>query len=308
MRAIVLQDFSTPPRVTDLATPKPGPGEVLVRVKASSINGFDAAVVAGWLEGMLEHRFPIVMGKDFAGTVEATGDGAARFAAGDAVFGVVMKPYVGDGGLSEYVTVNEQYGIAGVPEGLDLHAAGALGLAGTAALDMIEAIAPAADKYVLISGATGGVGAIALQYAASAGARVIGTARPGEATEFVQELGAEHVVDYTTDLDALDAQVRALAPDGVHAIVHLAGDARHLASLLAPGGRVFSALAFGADQHPAVTAVNANPTPDTLARLATDAATGRLRVPITRTYTLDQAPQALSDFTNGKLGKLSVTI
>jgi hypothetical protein len=58
-----LQDFSTPPRVTDLATPKPGPGEVLVRVKASSINGFDAAVVAGWLEGMLEHRFPIVMAR-----------------------------------------------------------------------------------------------------------------------------------------------------------------------------------------------------------------------------------------------------
>jgi NADPH:quinone reductase-like Zn-dependent oxidoreductase len=308
MRAIVLQDLSTPPRLTDVATPTPGPGEVLVRVKASSINGFDAAVAAGWLESIIEHRFPVVMGKDFAGTVEETGEAATRFAVGDAVFGVVMKPYVGDGGLGEYVAVSEQYGIAGVPEGLDLHAAGALGLAGTTALDMLEAIAPAAGKYVFISGATGGVGAIALQYAASAGARVIATTRPGEATEFVEELGAEDVVDYTTDLDALDAQVRALAQDGVHAIVHLAGDARHLASLLATGGRVFSALAFGSDQHPAVTAVNANPTPDTLARVATDAATGRIRVPITRTYTLDQAPQALSDFTNGKLGKLSVTI
>jgi NADPH:quinone reductase-like Zn-dependent oxidoreductase len=304
MRAIVLEDFSAPPRVTDLETPTPGPGEVLVRVKASSINGFDAAVVAGWLKGMLEHRFPIVMGKDLAGTVEATGEAVTRFAVGDAVFGVVMKPYVGDGGLGEYVAVSEEYGIAGVPEGLDLHAAGALGLAGTAALDTVEAIAPASGQDVLIVGATGGVGAIALQYAVSTGARVIVTARPGTATDFVRELGAVHVVDYTSDLDA---QVRALAPDGVDAIVHLAGDAGQLSELLAAGGRISSTLGFAID-HPAVTAVNADPTPDTLARLATDVATGRIRVPITRTYTLDEAPEALSDFTNGKVGKLAITI
>jgi NADPH:quinone reductase-like Zn-dependent oxidoreductase len=305
MDAIVLQEFSAPLRLTDLPAPTPGPGEVLVRVKASSINGFDAAVAAGWLESMLEHRFPVVMGKDFAGTVEVTGEGATRFAVGDAVFGVVMKPYVGDGGLSEYVTVSERYGIARVPEGLDLRVAGALGLAGTTAHDMVEAGAPAAGEYVFISGATGGVGAIALQYAARAGARVIATARLGAATDFVRELGAAHVVDYTSDLDA---QVRAFASDGVPTIIHLAGDARQLAGLLTAGGRIFSALGFGPDQHPAVTAVNADPTPDTLARIAGDAAAGRIRVPITRTFTLDQAPRALTAFNNGKLGKLAIAI
>ncbi|HSJ46183.1 MAG TPA: NADP-dependent oxidoreductase [Euzebyales bacterium] len=305
MRAIVLDDFSSPPRLRDLPTPTPGPDEVLVRVQASSINGFDAAVAAGWLQGIVEHRFPVVMGKDFAGTVEATGDAVTRFAVGDTVFGVVMKPYVGDGGLGEYVTVGEQYGIARAPHGLDLNIAGALGLAGTAARDTWEAVAPAADAQVLISGATGGVGAIAVQYAASAGARVIATARPGAATDFVRELGADHVVDYTADLDT---QVRAIAPEGVPAIIHLAGDLAHLAGLLAARGRMSTTLGFATDQlSDGVMAVNADPSTETLTRLAADAARG-LRVPITRSYALADAPQALTDFTTGKLGKLAVTI
>ena len=105
MRAIAVNDYGAPPVLTDVTQPAPGPGEVLVRVRASSINGFDAAVAAGMLKGMMEHRFPVVLGKDFAGTVEALGEGASRFAVGDEVFGVVMKPYLGDGGLGEYLAV-----------------------------------------------------------------------------------------------------------------------------------------------------------------------------------------------------------
>ena len=155
MRAIAVNDYGTPPVLTDLPKPEPGPGEILVRVHASSINGFDGSVAAGMLKGMMEHRFPVVLGKDFAGVVEALGEGASRFAVGDAVFGVVMKPYLGDGGLGEYLAVGEQHGIARVPKGLDMQAAGALGLAGTAAFDSVNAIAPAARELVLISGATG---------------------------------------------------------------------------------------------------------------------------------------------------------
>ena len=69
MRAIAINDYGTPATLTELPKPEPGPGEVLVRVRASSINGFDAAVAAGMLKGMMEHRFPVVLGKDFAGTV-----------------------------------------------------------------------------------------------------------------------------------------------------------------------------------------------------------------------------------------------
>ena len=305
MRAIAINDYGTPPTLTELPKPEPGPGEVLVRVRASSINGFDAAVAAGMLKGMMEHRFPVVLGKDFAGVVEALGDGASRFAPGDEVFGVVMKPFLGDGGLGEYLIVGEQHGIARVPDGLDLQAAGALGLAGTAALNAIDAIAPTTGEHVLISGVTGGVGAIALQYAVAAGAEVIATARPGAEADFVLGLGAAHVVDYTSHLAA---QVRAIAPDGVPAVLHLAGDAEQLAGLLAAGGRIASTLGFGRDQHPAAVAVMADPNPVTLDRLAADAASGALRVPITRTYPLEETPQALADFAAGSLGKLAITV
>ena len=305
MRAIAINDYGTPPTLTELPKPEPGPGEVLLRVRASSINGFDAAVAAGMLKGMMEHRFPVVLGKDFAGVVEALGDGASRFAPGDEVFGVVMKPFLGDGGLGEYLVVGEQHGIGRVPNGLDLQAAGALGLAGTAALNAIDAIAPTTGEHVLISGVTGGVGAIALQYAVAAGAEVIATARPGAEADFVLGLGAAHVVDYTSHLAA---QVRAIAADGVPAIVHLAGDAEQLAGLLAAGGRIASTLGFGRDQHPAAVAVMADPNPVTLDRLAADAASGALRVPITRTYPLEETPQALADFAAGSLGKLAITV
>jgi NADPH:quinone reductase-like Zn-dependent oxidoreductase len=303
MRAIVLHDFGAAPAAADdLPQPSPGPGEVLVRVRTSSVNGFDKMAAAGMLKGRMEYQFPVVLGKDFAGTVEAVGDGATRFSVGDTVFGVVMKPYLGDGAWGEHLSIGEQYGITPVPEGLDLPTAGALGLAGTAAVDAVDAVAPKPGETVLIAGATGGVGALAIQYVAAAGARVIATARPGAATDFVRQLGATDVVDYTADLTA---QVRAIAPDGVSAVLHLAGDGAQLAGLLTPDGRLASTIGFGPDQHPAATSIMASPDPATLDRLAGDTAAGRLRVPISHRYDLTDAPQALAEF-SGALGKLAI--
>jgi NADPH:quinone reductase-like Zn-dependent oxidoreductase len=305
MRAIAVSEYGAPPALTDVPQPQPGPGEVLVRVRASSVNGFDAAVAAGMLKGMMEHRFPVVLGKDFAGTVEALGAGAARFAVGDQVFGVVMKPFLGDGGWGEHLAVDEQFGIARVPHGVDLQVAGALGLAGTAARNAIDALAPVAGELVLISGATGGVGALAVQYAVAAGAAVIATARGGAQDEFVRGLGASHVVDYTGDLHA---QVRAVAPAGVPAVVHLAGDGRELAGLLAEGGRLVSTLGYGSDGDPAAVAVMASPDAATLEQLAADVAGGALRVPIAHSYALAEVPQALADFAAPHAGKLALTV
>ncbi len=87
MNALVMRDFDTPPAMGEVPAPQPGPGEVLVRVRAASVNGFDLGVASGMLRGMMEYPFPAVLGRDFAGTVEAVGDGTARFAASDAVFG-----------------------------------------------------------------------------------------------------------------------------------------------------------------------------------------------------------------------------
>ncbi|WP_405539339.1 NADP-dependent oxidoreductase [Streptomyces sp. NBC_00075] len=309
MRALIVHSVPTAPTVAETPAPRPEAGELLVKVEASSVNGFDAATAAGYLQGMMEHRFPLVLGKDFAGTVEAVGEDVTGFAAGDAVFGVVAKAFLGTGSLAEYVTVPAGYGVARIPAGVSVSDAGALGLAGAAAVDSLDAIDPKAGETVLIAGATGGVGAIAVQYAAARGARVIATARQGGHADFIRSLGGEdvHVVDYTADLGA---QVRAIAPGGVDAALHLAGDGGSLADLVAPGGRIASTLGFGPEavEGRELTAVSvmADANTATLERLAADVAAGRLRVPVTATYTLDDAPQAFADFGAGALGKLAV--
>lgn len=309
MRAVILDSVPSTPVVGEVDAPRPQAGEVLVKVVASSMNGFDAATAAGYLQGMMEHRFPLVIGKDFAGTVEALGGGVDAFAVGDAVFGVVMKPFLGTGSLAQYVTVPAGSGIVPIPEGLSVRDAGALGLAGAAAMDSVNALAPDKTETVLISGATGGVGALAVQMTAARGARVITTARPGAEADFVSALTDTDVdlVDFTGDLDA---QVRALAPNGVDMVLHLAGDGAQLAALLRPGGRIASTLGFGPDavqgQDVTAHAVMADASTQTLTALAADAASGALRVPVTATYPLEQAPKAFAAFGSGALGKLAV--
>lgn len=310
MRAVTLDSVPAAPAVSEVDLPRPEAGELLVKVAASSVNGFDVATAAGYLQGAMEHRFPLVLGKDFAGTIEALGEGVENFAVGDAVFGVVMKPFLGTGSLAEYVTVPAGYGVAAIPEGLEVRDAGALGLAGTAARDSVEAAAVLPGETVLISGATGGVGALAVQIAVARGAQVIATARPGKEADFVSGLtDAEvHLVDFTGDLAA---QVGAIAPGGVDAVLHLAGDGAQLAGLLRPGGRIASTLGFGPDavdgRDVTAFAVMADANAQALDALAADAASGALRVPVTATYPLEQAPDAFAVFGAGALGKLAVT-
>ncbi|MET7791847.1 NADP-dependent oxidoreductase [Streptomyces sp900116325] len=310
MRALTLNEVPSAPAVAEVDAPTPGAGELLVKVAASSVNGFDLSVTSGRLEGMMEHRFPLVLGMDFAGTVEAVGEGVDGFAAGEAVFGVAMKPFLGGGALAEYVTVSAGYGVAHIPAGLDVKDASALGLAGTAAANSVEAAAPQKGETVLVSGATGGVGALAVQLAAARGARVIATARPGTEADFVTGLTDADVtvVDYSADLDA---QVRAVAPEGIDVVLHLAGDASQLVGLLREGGRIASTLGLtqetvktgGVTVHP----IMADPNPKTLTTLAALAADGELRVPVTATFSLEQAPEAFAAFRTGTLGKITVT-
>ncbi len=308
MKAIATTDFGAPPTLVDVPTPEPGEGEILVRVSANSINGFDLAVANGYLKGMIEHRFPVVLGKDFAGTVEATGPGVDTLRVGDTVFGVVTKAELGDGGFGEQVATPATFA-ARVPDGLDVTTAGALGLAGTAALDAVDAAAPSNGETVVVSGATGGVGAIATQLRKARGAYVIATAGTDDEIAFVRDLGADDTVDYRGDVIAA---VRDKRPDGVDAVLHLAGDGAQLAALLSPNGRFVSTLGLSPDQIDrddiTVTTLMATPATLTLDRLATAVAAGTVRVPIARTYNLAEVPQAFTDFSRGTLGKLSVRV
>lgn len=308
MKTFALASFDTSPAVIDVPTPVPGEGELLVRVQNASINGFDRAVASGGLKGMMEYRFPVSIGKDFAGEVVALGEGVDGFSVGDAVFGVVMTADLHIGSLSEFLAVPAGFGIAHRPENLDVTTAGALGLAGTTALAAVDATARDGET-VLIDGATGGVGSLAIQLAAKRGARVIATVKSASDGEWVRSLGASDVVIYVEDLSG---QVRAIAPNGVDGIIHLAGDPAPLVELLADGGRFASAIGFDPSQDPAfhgvATPIMATPTSETLDRLAAEVASGNLSVPIQKTYSLNDASVALDDFGKGTRGKLAVTL
>ncbi|GAA4994725.1 NADP-dependent oxidoreductase [Yinghuangia aomiensis] len=306
MRAVAFTGFGSPPVVTDLPAPTVAPGEVLLRVRASSVNGFDFGVLGGFLKGTYEYEFPVILGKDVAGEVVAVGDGISNWAVGDSVFGVIMRPTLGQGGFAEYVAVPAGYGIARIPDGLDFEQAGALGLAGTAALNAIDAIAPEDGETILISGATGGVGAYAIQMARARGATVIATAHPGAQAQLVKDLGAAIVVDRSD----VSAQVRTVAPTGVAGALHLAGDGREVASLVADGGRFASTVHFTPDDDRDLRAsvILADPGQHTLNGLAGDVVAGHLRVPLTVSYPLAETLTALADFSRGTVGKIGVTM
>ena len=307
MKAVAIQGFNTDPVLMDVPPPRPGEGEVLVDVQFASINGMDAMTWAGVIEGMMPYVLPITLGRDFSGTVAAVGAGVTDIAVGDAVFGMTLSMPLHDGTFAEQVAVSAT-GLARRPEQLDPKSAGALGLAGTAAKLGVDAVDPAAGRSVLVVGATGGVGAIAIQLAKARGAVVVATARPEE-VGFVRDLGADHTVDYRGDLTGA---VRRLYPGGVDGVLHAAGDPAAVADLLAPGGRWASTLGVGADRldrrDVQAAAVMAVPNGQILAGLAAAVTGGDLRVPISKTYPIEQIAAALKDFTSGSRGKIAVAV
>lgn len=309
MRAVVLPAFGSAPALREIELPAPREGEVRIRVRAASVNGFDIAVASGRLQGMMDHRFPVVLGRDFAGTIDAVGAAVTGWTPGDRVFGVVTRPYLGDGSFGEYVIVPVSVGLARLPASVDFTTGATLGLAGTAAFDAVDAAALEAGQTVLVAGATGGVGNQAVQLTARAGAHVIATAHTDRERETVTALGAAEIVDHSHDVAA---QVRRARPNGVDVVLHLAGDPTALLPATRRGGRFVSTLVSSPQQLPSATVtvvpVHANPTPATLERLARNQEEGRTHVIIERVYDLDDTPAALADFVRGTLGKLVIAI
>lgn len=309
MRALVLPGFGSVAELRDIDMPEPGASEVRVRVHAASVNGFDLSVAGGHLEGMMEHRFPVVLGKDFAGTVDAVGPEAEGFAVGDRVFGVVTKPFLGDGSFAEYVTVPVSVGVARLPEPIAFTDGAALGLAGTAASDAVDGAALEPGQTVLVVGATGGVGTFAVQLATQVGARVIATAHTAQERDLVTSLGASETVDYAGDVVA---QVRGAHPEGVDAVIHPAGDPAAVLGALRDGGRFASTMLGSPEQlaggNGTVVSVYANPASTTLDRLADAVARNRIRIAVEGVYPLAEAPQALAHFAGGTRGKTVLTV
>src|SRR5215212_7856978 len=177
MRAITLESFDSAPTLQDIPTPQIAPNEVLVRVHASSVNPIDGAIAAGMLKDMVEHEFPVVLGRDFSGVVEQAGSDVSGLSVGDEVFGFVpgMGPTVHNGSWAELITVPESVATR-KPDDIDVASAGAAPLAAITALSALDALGVSEGDTVLIVGANGGVGSFAVQLATEAGATVIAPA------------------------------------------------------------------------------------------------------------------------------------
>ena len=306
VKALAVAGRGQQAKVQEVALREPGAGEVVIRIEAASVNGIDAAAAAGYLWDMMPHEFPVILGRDFAGTVESVGEDVGRVQVGDRVAGVITAMSLGPGALAQKMLMTAD-SLVRLPDGVSATQAAGAGLAAVAAHDLVAALDPSPEDVVLVSGATGGVGGFAVQLLARRGATVLATARPGEATDFVRSLGATAAVDHTGDLAAA---VAAAAPDGLTAVVHAAGDPAVLAALLPAGGRLVSAVGATAEAvgraDLTVIPVTAVATPDVLADNLAAIAAGELVVPVAGTHDLDRATQALTDFASPKLGKLLV--
>jgi NADPH2:quinone reductase len=315
VKAFALTAENQPAALIDLPDPELASDAALVRIHAASVNGFDVYQASGGLMAMMPHELPTVVGRDLSGVVEAVGAARTDVAPGDEVLGFILSaPPLRLGTWAEAVAGGEKLVLARKPAGIDWVTAAAIPLAASTALDAVDAVDPKSGDTVLIMGATGGVGAFAIQFAAQRGARVIATAKPGEDDAFVRSLGATETIDYTQS--GLGDTVRRLVPDGLTGLVDGVSRAEAfmpLASLVRKGGR--AATTLGAADVDALfargvraTNIMGTPTHEKLESLAAQAAAGTLRVPVQATFSLTDAHQALEAFGAGTRGKLVLTI
>jgi len=305
MRAITLEGPDTAPALReDLPEPTATDNEVVVRVHASSVNPVDNSIAAGMLAQMgVEYEYPVVLGRDYAGVVEHAGSVVSGYRTGDRVFGFMLhaNPTAHDGAWAELITVTEELSIAAVPDGVDLAVAGAAPLAGITAITAVDTLELSDRDVLLVAGATGGVGSLAVQLAARAGARILAPALPEDET-FLRELGVTDVLPREGDVARA---VRDLVPVGVDALLDVVNYAPGTYdAALKEGARVASPTG-AAGEGPGRTMVMAAPTAENLQRLGALLAGGTLRIPVQATYQLAQAPEALAalpgQHTQGKL-------
>jgi NADPH:quinone reductase-like Zn-dependent oxidoreductase len=261
----------------------------------------------------MPHEYPLVIGRDAAGVVEAVGAGVEGVSVGDEVLGhVLLAPPISAGTLAEYAVLPAAT-VTPKPAGLDFVTAAAIPLAGAAAAQSVEAIDPQPGQTVLVNGASGGVGSFAVQLLAARGVTVVATGTAADA-ERLTALGATTVIDHTAGPVA--EQVRAAYPDGVDALVSLFGmdPAGTPIAAVRSGGKVAGVAAVPDEETLAAagltgTSVMAAATREVVAPLAEQAAAGTLQVSVAEVLPLDQAAEGLGRLASGGVGgKLVVTL
>jgi NADPH:quinone reductase-like Zn-dependent oxidoreductase len=315
MKAYALTAADRPAAFVDLPDPQAPDRGLLIRVRAASVNGIDVYQAKGFLIQTIPHEFPSIVGRDFAGIVEAVGDGRTDIVVGDEVLGFVLAwPIVQVGTYAELVAGGPELAFVRKPAGLSFETAAAIPLAGATALDAVDAVEVGAGVVLLVVGATGGVGSIAIQLAAQRGATVIATARAGDEAEFVRSLGASATIDYTAG--DLAQAVRARYPGGIDALIDLVNRKDALAAvspLVRDGGGIATTMSAAdvdglAARSIRATNVTGAPTPGKLADLVGRVAAGTLRIELQQTFPFEEVPAALAAFVGGTRGKVVLRV
>jgi NADPH:quinone reductase-like Zn-dependent oxidoreductase len=326
MKAIVYHEYGDPDvlRLDDIPMPTIGDRDVLVAVRASSVNMGDLATVTGRptliraVTGLRRPRTP-VPGRDLAGVVEAVGAAVTGLRPGDEVYGEATATY------AEYAAVSAER-LAPKPTNLTFEQAGTVPLAGLTAWQALEKAGITPGQRVLVNGASSGVGHFAVQIAAARGAEVTGVCS-GRNAELVSGLGASHVIDYLhSDYTTLGTQYdvivdvvvthpvadnrRVLTPTGVYLSVGTApetgpGEGGLLGPIPAIAGVVARSLTSRSQR---LVAVSATPNRG-IAELTALIESGSVTPSIERTYPLAEVPDALRHLaTHHARGKLAITV
>lgn len=278
--------------VEQVAKPEPIPTEVQVRVHAAGVNPVDCKTRAGKGVSAVLGEPPVCLGWDVSGVVSEVGGGVTRFKVGEEVFGMPWFPRQA-GAYAEYVTAPSRH-FAAKPHALSSEEAAALPLAGLTAWQIIvDTIQLEAGADVLVHGAAGGVGHLAVQIAKARGANVIGTAR-AEQADWLRELGVDQTIDYRAE------RFEDLVAD-LDAVIDLTGaNGERSLPVLRPGGMLVSVpsgvspelLALAARGERRATGFLVEPDPVGLAGLCHLVEDGRLRVKVDRVFDLEEAAEA----------------
>jgi NADPH:quinone reductase-like Zn-dependent oxidoreductase len=306
MKAAQIDEFGPASviKVREIPQPEPGDGQVLVEVHASSLNPFDTAV----REGHAKPPLPATLGGDIAGVVYAVGAGARHVKPGDKVYGSANVFSGASGGLAEFASTRGEQ-VAPMPRSFTFNEAASTVLVGLSALQAIEdKMNLRAGQKILIHGAAGGIGSMAVQLAKHLGAHVAATAT-GPGVAYAKELGADEVIDYKRerfedklrDYDAVFVTVRG---DTLERSFHVLRRGGVLVSMVGGDGEALAAQ-HGVSFH----AQHTRTTPESLVRLTSLLESGALKPHVGKVFPLSAVRAAFEARESGKvLGKVVVEI
>jgi NADPH:quinone reductase-like Zn-dependent oxidoreductase len=277
-----------------------GPGQVRIEVRAAGINPIDWKIMRGFMREMIPLTLPAGLGSDVAGVVDQVGTGVTEFQVGDEVMGRSLTPAISESALADPANLITK------PADIGWDVAGSVAGAGGTAWAVLNQLGIKAGQTLLVHAAAGGVGTFAVQLAVARGARVIGTASERN-FEYLRSIGAEPV-SYG---DGLLERVRAVAPDGVDAVLDASGRGEIPLSIELAGGpdRVLTLVAFDAADTGIQVFVGATEHDwgPALREIVSLLEQRRLTVPIWRTFPLAETAAALDASSAGHLnGKIVV--